>query len=293
MIGRVATFSQSLYVLHQSLGTQAKLAEVQEQTASGLKSTTFGGLGVSAGALTRQQTAYEAATAQSAAATSALTVLQQSWSALGTITDLTDTISTTLASAVSAVSATDTTDLAATAQGWLSDLQSILNGQFSDQSLFAGTATDTTAVNLTDYVSDAATSYYNGSSDERVFTASDGQTVALGANAGDPAIAQLVEALKGLINGTSTAATALDQIQSGASGVADLQAGLSAGATRLQAIVDRADAKATALSDLISTLKEADLAEASVLATQYETQLQTAYSTLNMLMSVKLSDYLR
>lgn len=290
MIGRVATFSQSLYVLHQTLGVQAKMADVQAQTASGLKSATFGGLGVSAGALTRQQTAYEAATAQSSAANSALTVLQQSWSALGTITDLTDTISTTLASAVSA---NNTTDLAATAQGWLSDLESILNGQFSDQSLFAGTATDATAVNLTDYASGAADSYYTGSTAERVFTASDGQTVALGANAGGPAIAQLVEALKGLINGTSDAATALDQVQSAASGVADLQAGLSAGATRLEAIAERADAKASALSDLISTLKEADLAEASVLATQYETQLQTAYSTLNMLMSVKLSDYLR
>mgnify|MGYP003946549907 CR=1 FL=1 len=290
MIGRVATFSQSLYLLNQSLGTQAKLADVQAQTASGLKSETFGGLGVSAGALTRQQTAYEAATAQSAAANSALTVLQQSWSALGTITDLTDTISTTLASAVSA---TDTTDLAATAQGWLSDLQSILNGQFSDQSLFAGTATDATAVNLTDYVSGAADSYYTGSTDERVFTASDGQTVALSVNSANSSLATLVDALKGLINGTSDAATALDQVQTAASGVADLQAGLSAGATRLEAIAERADAKASALSDLISTLKEADLAEASVLATQYETQLQTAYSTLNMLMSVKLSDYLR
>jgi len=290
MIGRVATFSQSLYLLNQSLGTQAKLADAQAQTASGLKSATFGGLGVSAGALTRQQTAYETVTAQSAGATGALTVLQQSWSALGTITDLTDTMATTLASAVSA---NDATDLAATAQGWLSDLQSILNNQFSDQSLFAGTATDATAVNLTDYVSGAAASYYAGSSDERVFTASDGQTVALSANAGDPAIARLVDALKGLINGMSDAATALDGVQTAASGVADLQAGLSAGATRLQAIADRADAKASALSDLISTLKDADLAEVSVLATQYETQLQTAYSTLNMLMSVKLSDYLR
>jgi flagellar hook-associated protein 3 FlgL len=290
MIGRVATFSQSLYLLNQSLGTQARLADAQAQTASGLKSATFGGLGVSAGALTRQQTAYDTATAQSAAATGALTVLQQSWSALGTITDLTDAISTTLASAVSA---NDTTDLAATAQGWLSDLQSILNGQFSDRSLFAGTATDATAVNLTDYVSGAATSYYTGSTDERVFTAADGQTVALSTNAANSSLATLVDALKGLINGTSDAATALDGVQTAASSVADLQAGLSTGATRLQAIADRADAKASALSDLISTLKDADLAEASVLATQYETQLQTAYSTLNMLMSVKLSDYLR
>lgn len=290
MIGRVATFSQSLYLLNQSLGTQAKLADAQAQTASGLKSATFGGLGVSAGALTRQQTAWETETAQSAAATGALTVLQQSWSALGTITDLTDSISTTLASAVSA---SDATDLAATAQGWLSDLQSILNGQFSDRSLFAGTATDTTAVNLTDYVSGAIDSYYTGSTDERVFTASDGQTVALSTNAANSSLATLVDALKGLINGTSDAATALDGVQTAASGVADLQAGLSTGATRLQAIADRADAKASALSDLISTLKDADLAEASVLATQYETQLQTAWSTLNMLMSVKLSDYLR
>lgn len=290
MIGRVATFSQSLYVLDQSLRTQAKLADAQAQTASGLKSATFGGLGVSAGALARQQTEYDAATAQSAAATGALTVLEQSYAALGTVSDLAETILSTLATAVSA---NDTASLADTAQGWLSDLESILNGQFSDQSLFAGSATDATAVNLSDYISGSASRYYTGSTDERVFTAADGQTIALSANAGDPALAELIDTLKGLINGTTDTSTALDQVQSAASGVADLRAGLSSGATRLQAIADRADAKADALSDLVSTLKDADLAEASVLATQYETLLQTSYSTLNILMSVKLSDYLR
>lgn len=290
MIGRVATFTQSLYVLDQSLRTQAKLADAQAQTASGLKSATFGGLGVSAGALARRQGEADIATAQSEAATAAMTVLQQSWTALGSVSDLTDTILSTLSAAVSAA---DTSSLASSAQGWLSDLESILNGKFSGQSLFAGAATDAQAVNLSDYVSGAASSYYTGSTDEWAFAASDGQTIALSANAGDPAVTELVEALKELINGTSDATVTLDDVQSAASGVADLRAGLSAGTTRLQAIADRAETKASALSDLITTLKDADLAEATVLATQYETLLQTSYSTLNILMSVKLSDYLR
>ena len=290
MIGRVSTFTQSLYVLDQSLHTQAKLAGAQAQTASGLKSETFGGLGVSAGTLARRQGEADLATAQSEAATGALTVLQQSWSALGSVSDLTDTILSTLSGAVSGTAASD---LTSAAQGWLSDLESILNGQFSGQSMFAGTATDAQAVNLSDYASGAAASYYGGSSDEQVFAGSDGQTIALSVKADDPAIAELVDTLKGLINGTLDAATALDDVQSAASGITDLRAGLSSGATRLQAIADRADTRAAALSDLVSTLKDADLAEASVLATQYETLLQTTYSTLNILMSVKLSDYLR
>jgi flagellar hook-associated protein 3 FlgL len=289
MIGRVATFTQSLYVLDQSLRTQAKLADAQGQTASGLKSATFGGLGISAGVLARRQGEADMATARSEAATGALTVLQQSWSALGSVGDLTDTILSTLSAAISA---SDSADLAGSAVGWLSDLESLLNGQFSGESLFAGTATDARAVNLTDYVSGTASSYYTGSTDERVFADADGQTLALSANAGDPAIAGLVEALKGMINGASDASTALDAVQTVASGVASLRAGLSSGATRLQAIADRAETTASALSDLVSTLRDADLAQASVLATQYETLLQTSYSTLNILMSVKLSDYL-
>lgn len=290
MIGRVATFTQTLYVLDQSLKTQARLADAQAQTASGLKSQTFGGLGsTSAGSLARLQGEEALATAQGEAATSAGTVLEQSYSALGSISDLTETMLSTLAASIDG----DASELSSLAGDWLSDLQSVLNSQYAGQSLFAGEALDATAVDLDAYVSGEADSYYQGSATERVFAGSDGQTVALSVGADDPSIALLVETLKGLVNGTTDASTALDQMQEAASGIGEARATLSSNATRLTAIAERAETRAASLSELTSILRDADLAEAAVLSTQYETLLQTSYSTLNILMSVKLSDYLK
>ena len=68
MIGRVSTFSQTLYVLDRSLASQARLADVQAQTASGLKSDTFGGYGSATSAITRHEGQIAAADAEAASA---------------------------------------------------------------------------------------------------------------------------------------------------------------------------------------------------------------------------------
>ena len=286
MIGRIASFSQPLYLLDMSLKTQSRLAEVQEQTSSGLKSTSFSGLGSSAGALARQQGDLAQAEAESKAANGALTVLEQTYSTLGSINDLAETILSTLSADMDGSSS----DLQSSAEGWLEDLQGLLNTEFSGRSLFAGTATDAAAVDLS---GSSADPWYQGSNEALTYVGANGQTVALSVKADDPSIAELVEALQGLAEGTLGAEDALDMIKAAASGLGELQAGLSSGADRLQSIADQADKRAADLSDIVSVLKDADLAEASVLSTQYETLLETSYSTLNTLMSIKLSDYLR
>ena len=90
-----------------------------------------------------------------------------------------------------------------------------------------------------------------------------------------------------------SSADALDAVQTAASGIGVLRASLSSTASRLERISEQATARSDTLTTVVSTLKETDLAEAAILATQYETLLQTSYSTLNILISIKLSDYLR
>ena len=85
----------------------------------------------------------------------------------------------------------------------------------------------------------------------------------------------------------------MDTVQEAASNIGVLRASLSSSASRIERIAEQATARGDALTTLVSTLKETDLAKAAILATQYETLLQTSYSTLNIMMSVKLSDYLR
>ena len=288
MIGRVSTFSQTLYVLDRSLSSQAKLADVQAQTASGLKSGTFGGYGSSARLIASQQASIASADAEAASAKSALSVAEQAYSVLGSISDLTDSILSSLASTDG-----DSSSLASLASGWLDDLGSLLNSKFGDQSLFAGDAVDSSAVDLDSWDADDPGAYYIGASTARAYTTADGQTIAISITADDPALSALVDALKGLANGTVTSGDALDAIKSSASDLGVRRAALSSSASRLERLSDQAEARSTALTTLVSGLKETDLAGAAVLATQYETLLQTSYSTLNILMSVKLSDYLR
>lgn len=288
MIGRVSTFSQTLYVLDRSLSSQAKLAEVQAQTASGLKSGTFGGYGSATASIARHEADIAAAETEAASATSALNVVQQSYSVLGSISDLTETVLSSLATY-----GEDSTTLASLATGWLDDLESLLNSQYGDQALFAGDALDAQAVDLDGWSADGSGVWYNGGGSARAYTTSDGQALSLSVTAKDAALTGLVDALKGLAAGTLTRDEALDAVQEAASGIGVLRANLSSTASRLERIAEQATARGDSLTSVVSTLKETDLAEAAILATQYETLLQTSYSTLNILMSVKLSDYLR
>ncbi|NBB64688.1 hypothetical protein GVN18_36135 [Pseudomonas sp. ODNR1LW] len=287
MIGRVSTFSQTLYVLDRSLASQARLAEVQAQTASGLKSDTFGGYGTAARAIARYEADIAAADVESASAASALNVVEQAYSVLGSISELTETILSSLSTY-----GEDSTTLASLADGWLDDLESLLNSTYGDQALFAGDALDAQAVDLDAWDAADAGAYYNGGSTARAYTTAEGQVLSLSVTASDPVLSALIETLKGMEAGTTSSGDALDAIQATASDIGVMRAALSSNASRLESISDQATARSDSLTTVVSTLKEADLAEASVLATQYETLLQTSYSTLNILMSVKLSDYL-
>ena len=288
MIGRVSTFSQTLYVLDRTMASQAQLADVQAQTASGLKSDTFGGYGTATNAIARQEGEIAAADAESSTATSALNVVEQAYSALGSISDLAETILSSLATY-----GEDSTTLASLAEGWLDDLESLLNSTYGDQALFAGDALDAQAVDLDAWNATDSDAYYNGGGSARAYRTSDGQVLSLSVTAADPALSGLIDTLKGLEAGTTSGADALDAVQTAASDIGVLRSALSSNASRLERIAEQATARSDSLTTVVSTLKEADLAEAAILATQYETLLQTSYSTLNILISVKLSDYLR
>jgi flagellar hook-associated protein 3 FlgL len=288
MIGRVSTFSQTLYALDRTMVSQARLADVQAQTASGLKSDTFGGYGAATSSIARYEGEIAAADVESASATSALNVVEESYSALGSISDLTQDILSSLATY-----GEESTTLSSLASGWLDDLESVLNTTYGDQALFAGDALDAQAVDLDAWDAADADAYYTGSGTTRAYTTSDGQVLSLSVKASDPAISSLIDTLKGLEAGTMSSADALDAVQASGSDIGVMRASLSSTASRLERISEQATARSDSLTTVVSTLKEADLAEASVLSTQYETLLQTSYSTLNILMSVKLSDYLR
>jgi len=298
MISRIATFGHSTTMLAATLKVQAKLADQQAQTASGLKSTTYGGLGGNTGSLLRLSSQSTALTAENAAAQTATAYVNAAYSALGDIADLATTIKTQLASMISST----TIDASTTAQyatNWLNDLQALMNSTSGGTYLFSGTASDTAAADFSDVDWDASTGadadYYQGSSSTRTFTTTDGQTIGLSVSGGSAAFEKLARALSMIIaspDDSSVVSAAYDLAGEALTGVGSLQEQVSIQASTLDRLIERNEAKIESIDTLASNLKDADLAETAVLATQYETQLEAMYSMISSLSSLSLSKYL-
>lgn len=300
-VTRIATFAHTQQMIAASLKTQADMAKVQEQEASGVKSSSLAGVGVDAARLLRLDAQSQRLSADNDSATDAMSFAQAAYSAVGDISDLATTILGQLA-ALNSGSSDDSGLVATYADQWLEDLQSMLNADLGGVSLFAGEALDRDAVDFSDadYAptadpTAASTDYYQGTSAARTYKASDGTTIQISVNADDPAFEQLVRALsllKASPDDVSVASQAYDLVQNSISDLGAAQEALSARTSALQDRIDRNTAKIDILDSLSTDLNGVDLAQAAVLVTQQQTQLETLFSTISRLSSLSLLKYL-
>jgi flagellar hook-associated protein 3 FlgL len=301
MIGRVATFSEISYLMQLNQSTAAQSAQASTQEASGLVSTTYGGLGSNMSTVLNVDNQVSALTADGTNATNALSTMQETYSVLGSVT----TLGTTMLSQLSSY-LTDTTansqGVAASAQTWLSQLTADANTQFGGSYLFSGTATDTAPVNTSaagyDPTADPTSAdygYYQGSSTGSTYTGSDGYTVSTSVQADSPGFEQMFRALSMIIadpSSSSTLSSAYSLIQSGNSDLTQVQSNLSTNTQALTAYQTDASDKVTTLTSLVSGLKDSDVASATVLVTSLNTQLQASYEAISKMMSDSLAQYL-
>lgn len=298
MITRIGTFSHTSAMISASLRTQARLADQQTREATGLKSTSYGGLAKDAASVLRLSSQSNRLTADNTAATNASSYVQAAYSAVGEIADLATTIKSQLASLISAAPV-DSASLATYAQGWLEDLQTQLNGDLGGVYLFSGEAVETEPVDFTAATYDPTTAgntgYYEGAASGRVFTASDGFTTALSVSADAEAFETLARALSSIIASPSDStvlSSAVDLVGESITSLGAMQETLGVQAAALDSLIERNETKIDTLDSLGSTLKDADLTEAAVLVVQYQTQLEALYSTISSLSSVSLLKYL-
>ena len=92
---------------------------------------------------------------------------------------------------------------------------------------------------------------------------------------------------------SATLSSAFDLVGEAVTDIGTTQAALGVQADQLASLISRNEAKIGTLDDLASQLKDADLAQAAVLVTNYQTQLEALYSTISSLSSVSLLQYLR
>ena len=299
MITRIGSFAHSSALIAAGLRTQAKMADQQIQESTSLKSTTFGGLGGDAASLLRLSGQSSRLTADNAAANVAASYVQSAYSAVGGVADLATTVKSQLAAQISGANL-DSASLATYAQGWLDDLQTPLNSQVGGVYLFGGEATDQAPVDFSaasyDPTTAGNTGYYQGAATGRTFTSVDGTKIPLSVTAQSKGIEELARALSSIIanpGDSTTLSSAFDLVGAAVTDIGASQEALGVQASQLSSLISQNGTKIDTLDDLTSKLKGADLAQAAVLVTNYQTQLQALYSTISTLSSVSLLQYLK
>jgi flagellar hook-associated protein 3 FlgL len=206
-IDRVATNSQTSYMLSQIAKANAKLQQSSDQVATGKVSNDYTGIGDKTAALEGARAAAERAAAY--ASNTQLAVTQ---------TDLQDTQLTALAGLAaqlqkavqSAAGNADGSGLMASATSIFEQASSILNSTDANSNyLYAGETTDSkpfTATSLSDLASGTPSTWFTNGSVKKSVQVGDGQTVQIGVLASDIGTG-LMTALKSLYD--QNAATAL------------------------------------------------------------------------------------
>lgn len=297
MVMRVATFSQSSTILQNALQTQAKLAQNQEQQASGYLSSDYAGLGSSAVTLVDLEVSVTRSQASIDAAEDALARVEMTYSVLGGISDV---LTSMRATTVGIITEDDLTGVQTVAASYLEDVAAQLNTQLAGRYIFAGSNTQEAPVDLgayqADNLNDVNTNYYMGDDYEQSVRLKSDRTLDYGVTANADAIEEAMRAL-------SYAATAdpltmddletlSDLLVSAQDGIIALQSIASTAAASLESFISIEQDYIATAGEIITDFSSADVAQLIVEASNYEVQLEASYAALGSLNNSSVLDYL-
>ncbi|MEO9526847.1 flagellin [Roseibium sp.] len=294
---RVATFSQTSTILQSALQTQARLAQNQEQQASGILSGDYAGLGQSAVTLVDLEVSVSRSQAAVDAAGDTLTRVETTYSVLGGISD----ILTSMRSNVTAVlTEEDIAGLQTVAASYLEDVASLLNTQLAGRYLLAGSSTQDAPVDLQTYeaatLTDVDTGYYTGDDYTQSVRLGTDRTIEYGVTADEDAIEAALRAISYAASADPLSmddvATLSDLLVSAQDGIIALQSMSSTTAASLESFITSEESFIASAEEMITEVSSADIAELIVEASSYEVQLEASYAALGSLSDLSVLDYL-
>ncbi|MDJ0932523.1 flagellin [Breoghania sp.] len=295
---RVTTFALSNFLLTYALSTQVKLAEKQTQEASGLLSSTYGGLGSDAGTLVDLEVSLARSESYAYAAEQATNRVEVMYSATGSIVDLLTDMRTEVSAA--SVDTSDIDTFQDTAASLLEELESLLNTQYEGRYLFAGSNTQEEPVDLDSYtatdLTTADTSYHSGDDTIISVHVSSQRTVSYGVTADNDAFEEAIRVLSYIANADELTDDDLetigDMLVEAQDGVIAIQSGLSLDAGSLENAQTEQEELIALTETSIDDIRSVDLATVAVEIAQYETQLEASYAAVGKLSDFSLLDYL-
>lgn len=298
MTMRVATFHHTSSILQTSLTTQAKLANVQQQQASGLKSSDYAGLGTDTSSVIDLSVSIERSKASINSAEQAKVRTEMMDSTLGYMNDL---LTNMRADVNAASTESDLADLQTQAQATLEEFTALANTEYGGRYLFSGGATDTKPVDLDSYAATDLTSvntdYYQG--DDYVQSARLGpdQSIEYGITADNEGFEQALRALSYLATAdpleTSDLEEASNLLVSAQESLITAQSQTGGATNRLESFIETESYFVATSEGLATDLTSVDIGAVTVEATMLQTQLEANYSALSVSLKLSLVDYLQ
>jgi flagellar hook-associated protein 3 FlgL len=302
---RVSTAAMQQNLLNQMRSVQSQLTDATNQSSSGMKADSYSGVSDNSYVISTLSAEISESSAYADLAEQIQSRVEMYYSTLNDMVDLMSDMLADISGALSTGSP-DVAGINESATAALSTMESLLNTQYEDRYLFAGSATNTApvSVDVADYPamttpSAADTSYYSGNSDIASAKVADGTTIEYGLTADQEPFEQALRAL----NLTAYASAdpideaalteAMTLIEGAVEGIAYLQTQVSLTQDELEAIVDmHTDFQLTA-EGIVTDLSEVDLAEAMVNLETLSVQLEASYSVAGQIVDMSLFEYLR
>ncbi|MET4735197.1 flagellar hook-associated protein 3 FlgL [Thalassospira sp. MBR-102] len=302
---RVSTAAMQQNLLNQMRSVQSQLADATNQSSSGMRADSYSGVSDNSYVISTLSAEISESSAYADLAEQIQSRVEMYYSTLNDMVDLMSDMLADISGALSTGS-TDVAGINESATAALSTMASLLNTQYEDRYLFAGSATNTApvSVDVADYPamttpSAADTSYYSGNSDIASAKVADGTTIEYGITADQEPFEQALRALNLTAYASSdpideaALTEAMTLIEDAVAGIADLQTQISLTQDELEAVVDmHTDFQLTA-EGIVTDLSEVDLAEAMVNLETLSVQLEASYSVAGQIVDMSLFEYLR
>ena len=306
-IDRVATNSQSQYLLSQIMNAESALDKTQAQVTSGKVATDYAGIGNKTAVLEATRSVANRTNGYQTATTAALAQVNQQDSQLSTLSDLANQLRSAI---TSAVGNNDGSTLMTTVQGIFDQASQILNTKDANGNyLYGGDKNGQpplTVSSMSDLTSLASASdaFQNGTLPNSVMVA-DGQTVTTGVLASDVGT-QLMATLKSLADlnaggaldtplttaQSASLTTSIASAQTAAASINNVAASNGNVYNQLTEASDNQTTMSALYQNFVSGIEDVDLGSAITQLNQNQVALQAAVQVTSQLNQVSLLNYL-
>ena len=302
MVERISTFVQTGELVRNNLRVQRQYAEHQLQISSGLKSDNYQGLADDTDRLLNLESDLKRIQRQTDSTQLAIDRNEIVYDALGKILGEGQSFLADLKASTTNVFISSA-ELQRLAEVQMQAFATSLNLSFAGRYVFSGSATGTTPVDLTAPGFGGATppsapntTYYQGNDFVQSVEIADNFTINYGVTANDPALEKVIRAIDLVV--TSPADTvalteAIALLEEGLDETAELQASVAQKSNIFERKVTENEEDINLITNIIASIKEVDIAEATVNMQALGMQLEASYSITTDLLNLNLVDFIR